>query len=465
MAFWSPALLPNSQAFTPPTLHRMIPARRTDPNHTPNPNLDITSRLQRLRYEQRNHPQQLPPRQSPSSASTPTSPSASLHPAFAHLALDALPTQPSPPAASAGSTSRHRGTAGPSAPASWLTAEREAPERRAERAREARRRVMVPLEEGDGWLVPRMRAVPTLVELCGRAVVGDLARGRRGSVLMEYVRWLPARLRVPLVELAPVKGDVGLGQAAIRELLSEESEEEGDAWADDEERDGPVQLEEQATPLDPSSPQPRDQAGDPDGWEHTVLTAPLQHMTIASTLTRLDLSLSTLTHTTLAALLLTSPPGPPTSTPTPRPTPTPTFPHLSSLSLSASPRLSLSEPLLDLLSPLLSLRHLALACLPLADPFTPSTVLPKLATATPTLESVDLSFVPGLSAAVLKNVNWDVRWRELRVVGWRRWLFVAEGPERGREVGRARKDEVARELWGVVRGARREKGRFIKFVT
>jgi len=448
----------------------MIPARRKGESGLQPAQLDITARLQRLRYEQRNHPQQLPPRQSPARpGSTPTSQPASLHPAFAHLSLGP-PPEPEPEselASSSTGTSRRRGTAGPSAPASWLTAERESPEQQAGRRREARRRALVPLEDGERWLVPRPRRVPTLAEFCGRAIAVDLARGRQASLLLEYVRWLPARMRLPVLDLAPDKVEVGLGQAAIRELLSEEETEE--AWVEGDEGGGNDSAD---AAKDLATMQPGPPSHDDRDWDSILISNPVLTATIAAALTQLNLSLSTLTHTTLAALLLSNPASPsapavhlaPASSAT-IPRPTSRFPHLVRLSLTACPRLALSEPLLDTLAPLFSLRHLALACLPLGDTLTPSTALPKLAAATPTLESVDLSFVEGLSGAVLRNVNWDLRWRELRVVGWRRWMFVADGADRGKEASRERKGEVARELWGVVRGARKEQGRFVKFFT
>lgn len=422
----------------------MIPVRRNkDQSPTAQP-LDITSRLQRLRFEQRNHPLQLPPRQ-PADGNQHISLSG--YPALGFIAID---PQPQPISIEQPSSAR-RGTAGPSAPPSWLNSGRETSEASSQRRREALRRALVPLDAGDAWLAPlpngKDRVIPSLSEVCSRTIALDLAKGRKGSALLEYVTWLPPRLRLPLLEAAPSKCGVGLCLEAIKQILEAEQEHA--------EQDDGIEgtSESEATPPPPATPHVEEDSVVDKGWETLSISSRISVAAISDTLTSLDLSLSSLDVASLHSLLLSS-----------APRPTPIFPHLATLRLIGMPRLTIDDALLDVLS-LVSLpfRTLSLACLPLGDGISASTLLPRLALVTPTLWSLDLSFVEGLTPAILRNVNWDHRWKALRVVGWRRWMFPLE--EKGKEASRGRKDELAIEMWATVRASRKERGQHVRFVT
>lgn len=460
----------------------MIPVRTRNDTAPPAQTLSVTDRLQRLRFEQRNSSSSTPRQQQqrPSQAGPSSLP--------AHLALLALDPRAGAPQTTSGSassthgapTSRFRGTAGPAAPRSWLEAESE----RVVRSPQERRAValpvaLVPLEEAlrhqqdsRAQLAPlpaNARRLPSLAELCGRVIVSDLARGRRASVLLEFVRWLPLELRVPLLEIAPTRCAVGLGASAIREILSELGSDEDDSdGADDGARSAAGTVADGPGPASGNGPasDSDDEAAcsDEEEWERASITSQAPPTTLASSLTSLNLSLSTLSLSSLSALLLTPP------TPS-RPSPRPRFPHLLTLTLTGMPRLTLSTALLSTLSQLLSLRSLSLALLPFAaegdGALTPLTLLPRLAGACPNLTTLDLSFVEELSQRSLELVDWDIRWKVLAVVGWRG--FVDERGEGGgsftERALRAKRVKLAQELWGAVKRTRKHQGRYITFVT
>ncbi|KAI5480483.1 nucleus export protein Brr6 [Pseudohyphozyma bogoriensis] len=220
-------------------------------------------------------------------------------------------------------------------------------------------------------------------------IITDLNRGANESVLMEHVALLPDYLRVRIAGAAvswePLRED------GLRELLVEESEAE---WVDQE--DGNMKDDSEAE-------------DDDAGWEHRFGDTLVGSSTSpAANLTTLDLSFTKLSLKAIRNLLFT-----PATIPTRRPAPT--FPSLTTLILIETPQISFQTAFLDLLSNMISLRHLSLAGNSLVDGA--ASFVARLASSTPGLNSLDLSYVEGLGPTSLWDVDWDSKWRELRVLG------------------------------------------------
>ncbi|KAG0148966.1 hypothetical protein CROQUDRAFT_654326 [Cronartium quercuum f. sp. fusiforme G11] len=95
-------------------------------------------------------------------------------------------------------------------------------------------------------------------------------------------------------------------------------------------------------------------------------------------------------------------------------------PWLTSLRLDHAPHIALSTDLFALLGGL-PLTHLSLAAQKLDRALLPSLALPRLASSTPSLEVLDLSYNPGWAdLSALRNVDWHLKWlnlNQLVVVG------------------------------------------------
>lgn len=293
--------------------------------------------------------------------------------------------------------------------------------------------------------------VESLVRGCGRVIVRDLAR--RGSLYLGLVGGLPPHVRLGLMEVAAVEAP--LKEGVIRELLRDDDEvgpeeEEGEAARE-------VRLEEvgdadweagEEQELGRSTQEPY---GDWGGTPHRF----------ADTLTSLNLAFSPLSPSFLHSLLLTP-------LPTKSLSPTrhiPSFPHLQSLTLTGAPNLALDASLTDILTPLLSLRHLRLANIP----FSITSISPhrhalnKLAASTPNLVSLDLSYAPGLESIhwrtavdCMGTIEWGTRWSAMRKLGLR--MRCVEGRDADGRIKVAK--EVERR---IVKSGR--KGRWVEVVV
>ncbi|GAA5860532.1 hypothetical protein JCM1840_000288 [Sporobolomyces johnsonii] len=451
----------------------MIPSRPTPPPAAPPES--IPARLARLRSEQRASSR---PR---FSAGFSTASSSTTTPRWLNLSDDA-PLRPVRRAEG------RRGTAGPPPPPSWTTGSGGArnlgqPDKAVHGRPSVRIRPDVTRKELVAPLLPSGEraadAVPSLFDVAGGVVAADLARGsgevNEGSVLMEHVAYLPTHLKLRLLDVfADWRNDHPLTNEGARQLLRTDIDE----------------LEQEGADGDGDD--------DDEGWDRDipdVEATGLSYATLddfsplATSLTRLNLSFSTITIGTLRSLLLrpskstsnitvasprpfnpapsgfalaAAPSQPPTSVKL-----LPTFPHLHTLLLTSMPYLALSDQLFDLLSAHLSLRTLSLAGLTLASAVvTSSSFLPRLAAATPNLQSLDVSYMAMDSSpdGLVKGVDWDERWRDLRVLGLRAKSGTS-CTRPGEEVGDEPKERLRREIWELISAGRRRKRRWIEVVV
>lgn len=281
-------------------------------------------------------------------------------------------------------------------------------------------------------------------------IVEDLAKSSRESLYLPLVALLPPHVRLEMFDTAALWHP--LREEAIRELLREE-----DDWDEEEEEEGdgveaaPSTIATRGSSSDSDAASTRSSPST-SAWElafHDTLSPSL-----ATSLTTLNLSFSPISLRFLRSLLLRE-------TPT---RPLPSFPNLSTLLLAATPNLPFLPSFFDTLKPLISLRHLSVAGKSFeGSSGVPPAFLSRLAVATPTLFVVDLSFlpIPGMDKLV-GEVDWDLRWREVRKLGLRR--NVRKGGEEGdTEVGRK---ERARKLWTAIAQEGRTKPRpWIDIIT
>lgn len=274
---------------------------------------------------------------------------------------------------------RVEGKGGHAAPASWRGESVGKEEKTRQRLLRSTR--VIPEDILGEWTSRDVEGrVSALWEVCGRVTVADLCK--ENSALKDYVHLLPNALRVKVASCAPGYGS--LGEDGWRELLIREEAEEVEETGDDDGR-GAIEDEEK------------------DEWE--LRFHDLYISSPAATLTTLDLSFSLISLRTLRSLLLF---------------PTPNFPYLSTLLLTSTPNIPLSVTLLEFLSILLPLRHLSLV-----DKILPSLdvlprFLPRLASATPGLETLDISYLHSFRLQQLSEVDWSTKWRELKRLGVKR---------------------------------------------
>lgn len=93
--------------------------------------------------------------------------------------------------------------------------------------------------------------------------------------------------------------------------------------------------------------------------------------------------------------------------------------QITSLNLSNTPDLPLSQHLVSLLAGLPNLAYLRLASKDIRHASPASTLLAKLSSATPLLRSLDLSFNDWLDLDCIAGLNWGVRWLHLKRLGIR----------------------------------------------
>ena len=294
--------------------------------------------------------------------------------------------------------------------------------------------------------------VESLVRGCGRRVVKDLER--RGSVYLGLVRWLPVHVRLGLMEVAAV--EAALREEAIRELLRDE-EEEGGGEGERASEVGDVEAHDRDWEGDEQDQQLL-QAVQELGWDW----GGTPHR-FADTLTSLNLAFSPLSPSFLHSLLLHPIPSKSLA-----PRHVPSFPHLHSLTLTGAPNLTLDTSLSDILAPLLSLRHLRLASLsfPRTSLAPHRYLLGKLATSTPNLVSLDLSYLCIVGTIqphhwrtpleCIGAIDWGTSWGAMRKLGLR-MRCVEERDAEGRR-------KIAKEFERRIVSSGR-KGRWIEVVV
>ncbi|GAA5896982.1 hypothetical protein JCM8208_006129 [Rhodotorula glutinis] len=469
----------------------MIPARPAAP--PPRSKESISDKISRLRREEHAASQ---PRlhHAPPQAST-----------SAPRWLAASPDDPAPSRRPRHSDPR-RGTAGPAPPPSWTSQSSTSndlsssstsspsphdPRRRPTlRPRDfaERRKLAQPLAAPASSTPPRS-VVDSLFALAGGVLAADLSRARTGeSLLAEHVAYLPNHVRVRLVNdvFADWRNPTPLTDEGARELLRTDVSDGVQLVSEGEGVEGELgRLRLEAE---------EDEGEERGGWEDDALAAQDAHL--VELVDVLDLSFAHVSTRTLRSLLLRPvgpvapppssvpsqprpPPAPPSSAPAPPLKVVSAFPHLHTLTLTATPRLALADPLFDLLAHLVSLRHLSLAGKHLdghasapssasSTSATAASFLPRLAAATPTLRTLDLSWLGGLVVdappqgvvGAVRGVDWDARWGELRVLGLRGAVEEGEGEEEA-EKERTRRD--VREV--VMLGRQRKKRRWIDVVV
>ncbi|KAK4702558.1 hypothetical protein P7C70_g3665, partial [Phenoliferia sp. Uapishka_3] len=390
----------------------LVPSRTAAP--VPKEREPIQLRLARLRREERaSQPRPIPP---PSLG----------------LLLPSLP----------GTSATWRKSAGPAPPPSWTA--RSLEERRFvdSKAREKwldRRRALLSTFEAPGSGANEaggMRTVPALAEILRRKILEDLGRPSKQSLYLPFVHLLPNHVKIAMFETAALWHP--LKERALHELLRDED------WDDRSTTEGSESQGELAG--DAISASMGQDGKSDDGWGNDGDEAQqhggaasweglLNEPTIASfagSLTTLNLAFSSITLKCFRSIVLHD-----TST-----RPLPSLPNLSILQLAVTPNLPFSQPFFDTFKPLVQLRHLSLAG-KAVDGLTAvptSVLLSRLAAATPTLILLDLSFLPLGSELdrMVKAVDWDVRWRDLRKLGVRMGEKDWEARERRRkDLGRA----------------------------
>ena len=377
---------------------------------------------------------------------------------------------------------RRRGTAGPPAPKSWATTtaagdSRSPSSRTARSARShphdlvVRQRIAAPLPTA-AFAEP-VPPVKGLFVAAGTVVAEDLARGGNDSLLSDYIHYLPMHLRLRLLEVfADWRNELVLEDDVLQMLLPSEESHPDFERKGHEEPAGPVET----APTDALPTVEALQLDDDDGgsWD-----ASPQYGDVTSEVESLNMSFSSVSLRTLRTVLLrevqepgTGPPPPAASLvkasagaplPPPPPKHVAVFPFLHTLNLTATSRIPYSDGFFDLLSHLISLRTLSLAgrsvsTIPGSNVH-PIGFLARLAAATPTLHTLDVSFSSDLNVvAAVQAVDWDERWLGLRVLGLRR-----EYPE---EVSAVRlRQRLKRDVWETITLDRRRKRRWIDIVT
>lgn len=293
---------------------------------------------------------------------------------------------------------------------------------------------------------------PSLVQCVGEVIACDLSLPAAESLLLEHVHLLPPHLRLHMFDSAAWSWP--LEERAIVELLKEEGEEDSAKGAERDKtgKEGQDALVDASEDLEGDWEDEDGAGGAPISWD-VRLGDGVGGFSPFATLTSLNLAYSPIKLGFLRSLLINH------SNPA---KPIPTFPHLSTLNLAATPSLHFSEAFFALLSLLISLRHLSVAGKTLDHPSSvmQSTFLPRLAAATPTLLSVDLSYTTW-PPILIRAVDWDVRWPDLKQLGMRRDLV----DWKGEEIGEAKKEKLRKEVWTMISTGRKKPRRWIEVLV
>jgi hypothetical protein len=322
-------------------------------------------------------------------------------------------------------------------PRSWLASfarkgdeERERVERELRRRQDRRIREFLCIRrdedeevEGDDGVGERM--VESLVDICAKVILRDLARDDDG-IYHEWIRFMPKLVRERLVEIAPTGEGTSLTARGIGALLSD--------FDDEGVRVG----------YDPLLSLNGDQEV-ADDWDEGVVGIPHSPtLSIRTTLTSLDLTSSDLSLASLHELLL-FPIASASATSHPR------FPNLSTLNLSRT-SLRFTTQFFTLLAALLPLRRLSLAGKTIPRMYARG-FLGALEASTRGLRELDLSYIvlptsydstphaplhhslPSSTSSVsmiattdereagrkkmIGSIQWNTHWPDLIKLGWR----------------------------------------------
>ncbi|GAA6015097.1 hypothetical protein JCM11491_001659 [Sporobolomyces phaffii] len=425
----------------------------------------VQHRLARLRQEQTPRPRY--------NAAASSARTASNTPAAAWLRPITASTRTSAPTGSTRGATGRSGAAGPPPPPSWnsptlthadsvdLTSRapvktpRIRPRQLAERSRLA-----VPLDAAQGGRARDSAAprVDSLFTIAGHTLARDLAQGPGHSILLEHVAYLPTELKLRILDLiADSRNEFNLTGSGAKMLLRTDLDDREDAadrngeWNHDDWEADDARLSLESIHL-------RDEFSTP----------------LATALTALDLSFSSISLKTLRSVLLHPSASSSASVVAVGATPklVPVFPHLHSLVLCSVRNVPLvHDQFFHLLSALLSLRTLSLvgnsvSLAPAAsDESTavhccaPNAFLFKLANATPLVRSLDLSFVgeqdrspddgrPYDATRAVHGIDWSKKWLDLKVLGLRSTTPVdLEHEEEGHDVSvRTARQKQTRDL-------------------
>ncbi|KAK4051230.1 hypothetical protein OIV83_003052 [Microbotryomycetes sp. JL201] len=239
--------------------------------------------------------------------------------------------------------------------------------------------------------------IASLKDTVAQVVAFDLKQKPSKSLLLPYVHLLPAHVRIGLFDVAALSWPLEFG--VMLELLREEDCEH--------------------TLLDPEE---EDQESDDEQWDNQSSVHQVDRVAhwpsstqarVSTLLTTLNLAFSSITTSQLRSMLVTG------SLTTLRPVAR--FPNLANLSLCATTHVTFSETFFKTLASIISLRSLSLAGTNVNVAMLPVTqVLSRLASATPTLVKLDLSFsLFSQDCSLIESVDWSTRWLELEVLGLR----------------------------------------------
>ncbi|GAA5833315.1 hypothetical protein JCM5353_008532 [Sporobolomyces roseus] len=360
-----------------------------------------------------------------------------------------------------------RGTAGPPPPPSWnsdsilstsIKGQPSKPPRLKAYQLVERRKIVQPLVadanplEGNACTVK----VESLFSIAGGTIARDLSFGPDYSILLEHIAYLPTSLKIRLLDcFADWRNESSLTNEGAKELLRTDLDEldsrddvewcDDDSSNDDERGEGKgKEIEEQFESL---------------RFEDEFATP------MSTSLTRLDLSFSSINLKTLRTLLL-RPSSPQTSTLVTSPTPAsikllPIFPQLHTLLVASTPHLTIHDSFYSLLSSLLSLRVLSLAG-KLLPTTAISTFLPRLSVSTPLLREIDLSYMEFDAKEVMRRIDWEGKWNDVKVIGLRR--EDSENEESGGTMTTTkRKERLKKEIREWV-ASKRKRGKWLDVV-
>jgi len=358
-----------------------------------------------------------------------------------------------------------RGTAGPPPPPSWnpdsIVSSQGQPPRpiwlKAHQLVE-RRKIVQPLVADANPLegnAPTVKA-ESLFSIAGGTIARDLAFGPDYSILLEHVAYLPTSLKIRLLDcFADWRNVSSLTNEGAKELLKIDLDEvdlgDDEEWCDDDSGDDDERVEGKRGEIEEQIESLR--------FEDEFATP------MSTALTRLDLSFSSINLKTLRTLLL-RPSSPQTSTLITSPNPTsikllPSFPHLHTLLVASTPHLTIHDSFYSLLSSLLSLRVLSLAG-KLLPTMAISTFLPRLSASTPLLREIDLSYMEFDAKEVMRRIDWEGKWNDVKVIGLRR--EDSENEESGGTMTTTkRKERLKKEIREWV-ASKRKRGKWLDVV-
>lgn len=282
-------------------------------------------------------------------------------------------------------------------------------------------------------------SVDSLFYLAGETLARDLALGSNDSLLLGHIAYLPAHIKMRLLDevMANWRNEIGLTNSGAKELLRTDWE------ADDDRDEGRLGQEEEGQEGSWDSESRQSDGASANALRFDVddaFSTPL-----STALTSLNLSFSSVHLKSLRHILL-RPASPASGASTSVTKLVPNFPHLHALVLCSTRNIPvLHDHFFSLLTSLLSLRTLSLAgnrVEPLesseASCCSPKLFLPRLAASTPLLRQIDLSYMDGSAddgtadtfdfrLQVARRIDWATRWADLKVLGLRAHKEIERG--------------------------------------